>query len=365
MKTLNELKEECQAAGIQVTVSGRASKEPYLAALQKYHWEREFPGQPLPRQVFPMLLEDWSDLDESSAKDLESDHHAWIVQQKHDGVRVMLHITEDGIRITGRNLSEVTYRLTEFQANLLHLHSGWKRLAGSILDGELVCPRTHVDTGTTVTSSALQAAVAVLAASPEKAAAIQQSSDAHLRLHVFDVLEYCGEDTTALPLTERMRILEKALGTAENAFIEMVPSFAVNKKAIHGSILEAGGEGTVWKRANAPYEPGKRVGHWLKRKRGLEVEAFVTGFKLGSPERGHSHLVGAVEFSVQERGTIRPIAWVSGWSDQERDVMTWKEPNGNPTLNPTYFGRSAIVVGQDEAGKSKRIRHARLKQWVG
>lgn len=108
----------------------------------------------------------------------------------------------------------------------------------------------------------------------------------------------------------------------------------------------------------------KRVNHWLKRKRGLEVEAFVTGFKLGSPKRGHSHLVGAIEFSVQERGAIRPIAWVSGWSDQERDVMTWKEPNGTPTLNPTYFGRTAIVVGQDEAGKSKRIRHARIGRWL-
>ena len=365
LKTLNELKTECEAAGIQVTVPGRASKEPYLAALQKYHWERECPGQPLPRQVLPMLLEDWSDLDERHANELENDHHAWIVQQKHDGVRVLLHITEDGIRITGRNLSEVTYRLTEFQDNLLHLHSGWERLAGTILDGELVCPRADVNTGTTVTSSALQAAVAVLAASSDKAATIQRSNNAYLRLHLFDVLEYLGEDTTTLPLTERLRILDEAVGTTENTFVESVPSYSVNKKAIHDGILEAGGEGTVWKKANAAYEPGKRVSHWLKRKRGLEVEAFVTGFKLGSPDRSHSHLIGAIEFSVQERGTIRPIAWVSGWSDQERDVMTWKEPNGTPTLNPTYFGRSAIVVGQDEAGRSKRIRHARLKQWVG
>jgi len=364
LKTLNELKAECEAAGIQVTVPGRASKEPYLAALQKYHWERECPGQPLPRQVLPMLLEDWSDLDERHANDLENDHHAWIVQQKHDGVRVLLHITKDGIRITGRNLSEVTYRLTEFQDNLLHLHSGWERLAGTILDGELVCPHANIDTRTTVTSSALQAAVAVLAASSDKAASIQRNNNAFLRLYLFDVLEYRGEDTTKLPLTERLRILEEAVGKTQNAFVESVPSYSVNKKAIHNNILDAGGEGTVWKKANAPYEPGKRVSHWLKRKRGLEVEAFVTGFKLGSPQRGHSHLIGAIEFSVQERGTIRPIAWVSGWSDQERDVMTWKEPNSTPTLNPTYFGRSAIVVGQDEAGKSKRIRHARLKQWL-
>ena len=310
-----------------------------------------------------MLLEDWSDLDERQTQQLEEDHHSWILQQKHDGVRALFHVQPDGTRITGRCTSEVNYRLTEHQDNLPHLLQGLEGLEGTILDGELVCPVAQVNTGSTITTSPLQAAVAVLAASPEKADYIQRSNKAYLRLHVFDILEFRGEDVTRLPLVQRLQCLEDAIGRIQNPHIEVVPSYVVNKKAIHDNIVSVGGEGTVWKHANSPYEPGKRVSLWIKRKRGLEVEAFVTGFKLGSPERGHSHLVGAIEFSVQERGSIRPIAWVSGWSDQERSVMTWEEPNGTPTLNPTYFGRSAIVVGQDEAGRSRRIRHARLKQW--
>jgi ATP-dependent DNA ligase len=83
--------------------------------------------------------------------------------------------------------------------------------------------------------------------------------------------------------------------------------------------MEAGGEGTVWKRVDQSYEPGCRVRHWIKRKRGTEVEAFVTGFKPGNPERGHGQCVGAVEFSVRQTdGTTKPIAWVSAWSDAER-----------------------------------------------
>lgn len=364
MKNLAELQAECQTLGINVTNSGRASKEPYIAALQRYHWEREQPGKALPRQITPMLLEDWSDIDERQAQELEEDHHSWIVQEKHDGVRALFHVQPDGIRITGRCTSEVTYRLTEHQDNVPHLLQGLGGLEGTILDGELVCPVAQVNTGNTTTTSPLQAAVAVLAASPEKADHIQRSNEAHLRLHAFDILAFWGEDVTRLPLVQRLQCLEDAIGRIQNPHIEVVPSYVVNKKAIHETILSVGGEGTVWKHANSPYESGKRVSHWLKRKRGLEVEAFVTGFKLGSPERGHSHLVGAIEFSVKESsGSIRPIAWISGWSDQERDVMTWKNLDGTPTLNPTYFGRPAVVIGQDEAGRSRRIRHARLKQW--
>jgi ATP-dependent DNA ligase len=365
LKNLAELQAECQSLGINVSSSGRASKEPYIAALQRYHWERQHPGKAFPRQIMPMLLEGWSDLDERQAQELDNDHHSWIVQEKYDGVRTLFHVQPDGVRITGRCTSEVTYRLTEHQDNLPHLLHGLEGFEGTILDGELVCPVAQVNTRSTITTSPLQAAVAVLAASPEKANHIQRSNEAHLRLHVFDILELRGEDVTGLPLIQRLQYLGEAIEGIQNPHIEVVPSFVVNKKAIHDNIVLAGGEGTVWKHAGSLYEPGKRVSHWIKRKRGLEVEAFVTGFKLGSPERGHSHLVGAIEFSIQEHnGSVRPIAWVSGWSDQERVAMTWKEPNGRPTLNPTYLGRAAVVVGQDEAGKSRRIRHARLKHWV-
>ena len=364
MKNLAELQAECQTLGINVSSSGRASKEPYIAALQRYHWEREQPGKALPKQIMPMLLEDWSDLDERQAQELEADHHSWIVQEKHDGVRALFHVQPDGVRITGRCTSEVTYRLTEHQDNLPHLLHGLEGFEGTILDGELVCPVAQVNTRSTTTTSPLQADVAVLAANPEKADHIQRSNEANLRLHVFDILAFRGEDVTGLPLVQRLQCLESAVGRIQNPHIELVPSYVVNKKAIHETILSVGGEGTVWKHANSPYEPGKRVSHWLKRKRGMEVKAFVTGFKLSSPERGHSHLVGAIEFSVKESsGSIRPIAWISGWSDQERNVMTWKNLDGTPTLNPTYFGRPAVVIGQDEAGRSRRIRHARLKQW--
>ena len=97
------------------------------------------------------------DLNEDEAREIEEDCHAWIVQPKLDGVRALLHVEDGQVRITSRCVSEVTYRLSEFQDNLPHLTQGLSQLKGTILDGELVCPASVIDTGTTTTATSLQA----------------------------------------------------------------------------------------------------------------------------------------------------------------------------------------------------------------
>jgi ATP-dependent DNA ligase len=364
VKNLAELQTTCATLGIQVETNGRASKEPYVSALRDYYWRKDHPNEPLPAQVMPMLLGSWEDLNEDEATELEQDCHAWVVQPKLDGVRALLHIEDNRIRITSRTVSEVTYRLSEFQGNLPHLTMGLFKLAGTILDGELVCPLAQLDTGNTISASSLQATTAILATSPDNARRIQEGQDAHVRFHLFDILRSCGQDVTRLPLIDRQDILAMTSQQLSNEFIQMVMSYAVNKPDIHRSLINSGGEGTVWKKADAPYEPGRRVGHWIKRKRGIEVEAFVSGFKPGT--NGHTGLVGAVEFSVIDRtnDVATPIAWVSTWTDGERERMTQK--NGETiTLDPTMIGKKALIGGHDVAGKSGRYRHAKIIRWVG
>jgi len=116
VRSLAVLQAECARLGITVETKGRQNKEAWIVALQNHYWDQEYPAMPLPPQVQPMLLEDWQRLDHQAAEELESDHCGWIVQPKLDGVRVLLHVEEDGIRITGRSVSDVTYRLTEHQA---------------------------------------------------------------------------------------------------------------------------------------------------------------------------------------------------------------------------------------------------------
>ncbi|MFN4259509.1 MAG: hypothetical protein ACK4RK_09420 [Gemmataceae bacterium] len=363
MKNLVELQAECAALGIQVETKGRASKEPYVAALRDFHWRKDHPDESLPAQIMPMLLGSWEDLDDDQAEAIEHDHHAWIVQPKMDGVRALLHIEDGRVRITSRTVSEVTYRLSELQVNLPHLAEDISTLNGSILDGELVCPVSALDTGSTITGNSLQATMAVLAAAPNKARQFQEGQHAHVHFHVFDILRSGGQDVTPLPLMDRQDILASAFRKLNNDFIESVPSYVVNKPDIHRRLIDAGGEGTVWKKADSPYEPGRRVSHWIKRKRGIEVEAFVTGFKPGT--NGHAAMVGAIEFAVRDaEGSPVPIAWVNNWKEQERRVMTHFDSTGEIVLNPSYVGRRAFIEGQDHATKSRRIRHARMVRWL-
>jgi bifunctional non-homologous end joining protein LigD len=363
VKNLVELQAECDSLGIPVATKGRTSKEPYVAALREYHWRKDHPDKPLPMQTMPMLLGSWQDLDEDQAEAIEHDHHAWVVQPKLDGVRALVHIEDGRVRITSRTVSEVTYRLSEFQDNLPHLSVDLSGLSGCILDGELVCPVSNLHTGSTVTGSSLQATMAVLAAAPNKARQFQEGQNAHVRFHVFDILRFCGRDVTPLPLIERQEVLTSVTRKLDNGFVVPVPYFVVNKTDIHRRIIDAGGEGTVWKRTDSPYEPGRRVSHWIKRKRGIEVAAFVSGFKPGTNK--HQELIGALEFSqAAPNGRPHPVAWVSNFSDELHREMTATCDGGSVRLNPEFLGRRAVILGQEMSAKSSRVSHARIRNWL-
>lgn len=365
MKTLAELQGACSALGINVATRGRASREAYIAALRDYHWLKGHRNQPLPPLIHPMLLGNWADLDLEAAHQIEHDGPGWVVSPKLDGVRTLLHVDGDRVRITSRCVSEVNCRLGEFQDNLPHLIAGLSGLDGTILDGELVFPGSSLDTGRTVAQHPLQAATAILSTSPEQALRLQAQPENRLRFHAFDILKFRGTDVTSLPLRDRLDFLARAIAASNNPHLEPVPTFTIGRLSIHRRILAAGGEGTVWKQLDRPYEPGRRVDHWLKRKRETSVEAFVTGFKPGTAGRGHEDLVGALEFSTRHAdGSVRPVPWVSAWSDSERGNMTRTDGPGSPLLDPAHLNRRAVIVGQGESARSGRLRHARLRRWV-
>jgi len=365
MKTLAQIKAQCSSLELTVREHrGRPSKEPYVAALRAYHWREENPVEPIPPQIQPMLLGNWADLDFDEIQRVEHGP-GWVIQPKLDGVRALLYIEGDLVRITSRCVSEVTYRLGEFQDNLTHLTTGLSNLDGTILDGELVFPGSCLDTGQTIALHPLQAATAILSTSPDQARRLQSRPEHRLRFHGFDILRSRGTDVTQQPLRTRLDSLAQAIAAADNPHLEAAPTFSIGRLSIHRRILEAGGEGTVWKRLDQPYESGRRVNHWLKRKRETAIEAFVSGFKPGSPGRGNENRVGALEFSTRHMdGSVRPVAWVSAWSDPERRAMTQPDRTENPSLNSAYLGRRALIAGQDEATKSRRLRHARLLSWL-
>src|SRR5262249_28459653 len=153
---------------------------------------------------------------------------------------------------------------------------GFDDLPDTVLDGELVCPKAEVDTGTTVTKSALQATTAILAADPAKAAGIQSTQNPELVFVAFDVLPYRGADVTGKPLRDRLTLMEAAVLSVAHPYVEFVPTYTRDKVVTHDRLISQGREGTVWKKLDQPYTPDTRATHWLKRKRVIEIEAMVS-----------------------------------------------------------------------------------------
>jgi ATP-dependent DNA ligase len=148
-----------------------------------------------------MLLGNWADLDPDNAQRIE-DELGWIVQPKMYGVRALMHIEASGIRFTSRCVSEVTYRLGEFQDNVHHLTIGLSGLEGTVLDGELVFPSASLDTGKNLAQHPLQAAMAIVSTSPEQAARLQDRPETRLRFHAFNILRFRDEDSTKKRLSD-------------------------------------------------------------------------------------------------------------------------------------------------------------------
>ena len=97
-------------------------------------------------------------------------------------------------------------------------------------------------------------------------------------------------------------------------------------------MVAEGGEGVVLKYLGAGYEDSssRKRGVWVKVKKRIEYDAFVSGFKLGEPGSGWEDLVGALEFSVMtETGGKHVIGYCTNITLETRknwtvSVKTWR-----------------------------------------
>jgi DNA ligase D-like protein (predicted ligase) len=107
-----------------------------------------------------------------------------------------------------------------------------------------------------------------------------RSAESKIHYYAFDVLMHKGKLLTDKPLAERREILEKILPRNEHISLSVVDRFAGQMLAF---VKEHGLEGIVAKRADSPYEPGKRSGLWSKYRLNLGQEFVIGGYTPGNP----------------------------------------------------------------------------------
>ncbi len=177
--------------------------------------------------IVPQLL---NAIDEAEAQRLIADDD-WVAQEKHDGHRRMVKLSQDDT--TGVNRKGLAVPMPASVLQRLALLDALRPL---VLDGELMGQRYVI----------------------------------------FDVLEFKGRDTTGLSLNERLELLAELaaiLGTAPQAgegavWVTPTARTRTEKAALYDALRLDGAEGAVFKRLDSRYVAGRpnSGGNQLKRK---------------------------------------------------------------------------------------------------
>lgn len=359
----SELKEKILGMGLDPSGKSVAQMEQMLAMAL---WAKNHPNEPFPDQFDPMLAHDATKKSREWLQSLKDTD--WWIQIKANGMRSLLQMGSGFLKMTSRDISVTDFLRSEHQNNVLGFKSFRDPFEGkTVVDGELVSPSSRVDTGTTVTSSMLQAVVALVHMETERSLALQRNIGT-LKYKAFDITWFEGKDVTRAPYEERVAYLETAFAMIKKAnsnlpfeLIETIKTFT-DPYELFKQMVAAGEEGIMLKRRDGKYGWGKRSQDTLKVKRFLTVDGWVSGSVPASEDKKNKDLIGGFMVSAYVDGREKVIASVSGLTDEVRRDATVVS-GGKPALHPKYLNRVVELEGQEWAPKSGLLIHARISEW--
>lgn len=235
---------------------------------------------------------------------------SWISEPKYDGQRLIAEYDGKKMKLWTRRHLEVAKKFPELTGSLVKnvKSDRW------ILDGEITVP----------------GGLAKL---------INRNAEDDLRIrilskklpatfHIFDIMEYNGENLLKHSLIERKRILLAAVKPDEH--LQIVPFKKVDNSSIKEHFkgyTDMGHEGAILKNVQSKYEPGKRTGQWIKIKREDTIDVYIIG-----ATKSESIPFGSL---VMERNGEFFGKVGTGFSEQDRrDILNMLKENKAPLHVP-------------------------------
>jgi DNA ligase 1 len=262
------------------------------------------------------------------------DDSVYVAQEKLDGMRAVIHITKDGLRIFSRSagVADPTMPLEKTSA-LPHLAAlTFPDLVGTVLDAEILIEGKDC---------------------AEISGAIHKKDigeDNHqVTAFVFDILRQNEVAVTHKALKQRIAMLDMVQSRLDSEHIVFLPwaKSPTDKRRLYESILARGKEGIMLKRLDATYiEGGRPSNNWFKAKKSATFDCVILGFTKGAGK--YNTQVGSVIFGQYRNGKLIQLGQASGMSDSIRGLMS-KYPE-------QYLGRVAEIKGMERL-KSGAIRH--------
>lgn len=214
----------------------------------------------------------------------------WVHELKWDGVRIIATWTEGTVSLRSRRGNVVTSHYPEIPADLPE---------GLVLDGEIVA----LDDAGLPSFARLQRRMHVASPGVDLTAAVPVS------FAIFDILHH-EAPLVDRPWRERRRRLEGIELPSPLALTDVTP----HGVALFEAVRERGLEGTVAKRADSPYRPGRRSPDWRKVASRRTIRAVVGGFLPG--EGGRASTFGSLVLGLHVGGGLRYVGSVgSGFDD--------------------------------------------------
>ena len=263
----------------------------------------------------------------------------YIAQEKLDGMRAVVHVTRNGLRIFSRSagVNDPTRPLEKTSA-LPHLaEQKFPHLVGTILDTEILVPGLD---SATLSGNIHSKEV--------------KEENHQVKIFVFDLLSLCGQDFTNEELLARLSTLELLSKQLVSPHIIFLPWFhhIEAKHTLYNRVWKEGKKGIMLKRCDAFYVQGGRPSNnWYKAKKSARFDCVVMGFTKGAGK--YNNRIGAIVFGQYIDGKLMEIGQASGMTDETRNDMS-QHPE-------TYIGKVIIIKGMERL-KSGAIRHP---QYVG
>ena len=233
----------------------------------------------------------------------------WVFELKYDGVRAMVSVAGDAVRITGRRGNDETTKYPEATAIRAGIHA-----RQAILDGELVV----LDAGGRPSFERLQQRINVSREPDVRRVAAEHP----VTFVAFDLLQLEGRDLTGTDLRIRKKTLRETV--VDSPYVLFAEHVERDGMALFEEARSAGIEGIVGKRADSLYRPGIRSPDWVKIKSWRSQSCVIAGYTAGRGKR--SNQLGALILAITRRRSPRPLR-PGGHRFRREDVA---RPEGSP-----------------------------------
>ncbi len=210
----------------------------------------------------------------------------WSYEMKWDGIRALVHVDGDELRLVTRNGNDVTAAYPELAEVTSRVP------VPAVLDGEIVA----LDEAGRPDFGLLQNRFGLT-----KPRDVERARrEAPVQLMLFDVLHADGKDLTGQPYTTRRDALE--LVVSPGGRVQVPPGVDGELDDALAASAELGLEGVMAKRSTSRYSPGRRSREWLKIKHRHDAEVVLVGWRPG--KGGREGTIGSLLVAVPRDGAL-------------------------------------------------------------